>query len=326
MIRRLGVVLFIAAFGTLAAAESFRVEAIAERIFLLSPVDPGEHRLERVNALVVDLGDGLLVAETQPSVAAAREMLAAIEARWPQRPLRYVVVPYPTAASSGGAAAFPDSTLVVASHQLLAAWDDPDYDRGAELRFLADDPESYRPPPTRRPDLIVHGRFQIHGSEGIVVLDIAQAGYSKGGLVAYVPHAELYYAGALIDGDRAAPLPLVGDTGKWTSMLNQLVLRDGEIYVGRQGPPLDNLGLRRYRDGFAWIRGQVEHAFVKHQPIDELPARIAGDPGLAERFALDKSPDGARSLIDKTIDEVLTFRRQRGIPDPDQTTRKSSGD
>ena len=317
MIARLLLTLLIAAPFT--AAASFEFETIADQVTLAKPTDPGRQRIERVNSLIVDLGDALFVAEPQPSRASAEALLAAIAERWPEKPIRFLALPYPTMTSSAGAVAFPDSASVIASYRLVDAWADPAYDRAAELRSFGEVGELPEP---RQPDLIIHGRFRIRGEGVTVQVDLAQPAYSRGGLVIHVPEANLHYVGALLDGDLAAPMPTIGDTGKWAAMLNLLIARDAPIYIGRQGPPIDNLTLRRYRDGVAWIRGQIEYGFIKHVPVETIVARILEDPEFGSYFALDLSPDGGKTVVQKTIDEVLAFRATRGMPPPDATTRK----
>jgi len=133
-----------------ADASPFRLERLGEGIHFVRPADPSDPL--RTNALLVQRDDGPLVVESQPTEAAAREMLAAIRAVEP-RPVRYLVLSHAHAESSGGAGAFPAETLVIASRRARVALEDPGFDTGAEARARS---AAWRPPERPRlPTLVL---------------------------------------------------------------------------------------------------------------------------------------------------------------------------
>ena len=133
-----------------AEEDRFLVEPLAPGIFLFRPTVAGSGH---TNALVADRDDGLLVIDSQPTPAAARDLLEAIDDRFDGE-IRYLILSSPHAEASGGASAFADTTIVIASADSVAALADPEYDFGAEVRARSEAPERWsatrsRPTPSR---------------------------------------------------------------------------------------------------------------------------------------------------------------------------------
>ena len=99
--------------GPVHSAENqpFVVDTLLEGVWLFrAPEHPASH----TNSLVIERKAGLLVVESQPSPAAARQLLRAIAAV-STKPVQYLLLTHAHVESTGGAAAFPESTLVISS-------------------------------------------------------------------------------------------------------------------------------------------------------------------------------------------------------------------
>ena len=97
---------------------AFIVDDVSEGVFLLRPVAA---RPELSNSLIVEREDGLLVVGPQASTSGAGELLQVI-ASISDKPVRYLVLTHAHAESVGGAAAFPESTLVIGSVRSPASY------------------------------------------------------------------------------------------------------------------------------------------------------------------------------------------------------------
>jgi glyoxylase-like metal-dependent hydrolase (beta-lactamase superfamily II) len=300
---RLAVVLVACALSTAAmgAEPPFAVDPMGAGVHMFRPTDDSP---ERVNSLVVERDDGLLVVTAQPSPTAARALLAAIDSRL-SKPVRYLVLPHSHAEAAGGASAFPESVLVIGSRGCRDALEDPDYDFGAEARARAADPGAWHEPPRRLPVLVLEARSTLADPLNPVDLMPFGEGHSAGDLLVRVPGLDLFYLGALIFPDGR---PYAGDSriGSWSSALNQFVRQAPRVMVPLRGPTIGVAALRKQRDALAWLRGQVDNGLTERWPHEEIRERILAAPGLDERFASDSA--FLTELIDRTIRESVAAR------------------
>jgi glyoxylase-like metal-dependent hydrolase (beta-lactamase superfamily II) len=287
------------------AETSFAVDPLGEGVHLFRPADDSP---ARVNSLVVERDDGLLVVAAQPSPTAARALLAAIDARI-SKPVRYLVLPHPHAEAAGGASAFPESVLVIGSRGCREALEDPQYDFGAEARARATDPGVWSEPPRRPPVLVLEARSTLADDRNPVELMPFGEGHSVGDLLVRLPAHDVFYLGALIFPDGR---PYGGDAriGSWSSALNQFVREAPRVMVPLRGPTLGVTALRKQRDAFAWLRGQAEYGLIERRPHEEIREQILASPELGERFVAD-SPF-LPELIDRTIGELHAMRLKHG--------------
>jgi glyoxylase-like metal-dependent hydrolase (beta-lactamase superfamily II) len=298
----------IAATTLLAAPEApFRVEPLAEGVLLFRPVDTAR---PRTNALAIEQADGWIVVESQPSPEAAREMLAVLRARSP-KPIRYLVLSHPHAESAGGASAFPDTTIVVASLAAHEALSDPAHDFGGVLR--ARTKGEWVDPPRRLPTLASNSTIDLLDAVNPVRVAPMRPAHSKGNLLVVLPKSAVTYMGPLFYRDRN-PYVAHGDVSAWLATWNGMIASwDVERLVPLHGDPGSVDDLKPLRDTFAWLRGQIHEAFVEGVATDGIPAWVTERPGFAERFDVAADRPFHRTMVERALAEVVAERAKRGF-------------
>jgi len=290
------------------AGPRFEALSVADGVWVLRPVAGARGGC---NSLLVERQDGLLVVDSQPSPEDARELLSVV-ARTSPKPVRYLVLSHAHAESAGGASAFPESTLVIGSSETLAALRDPDFDFGAETRDRSEDPRTWVAPEIRMPALVIYGRAELEDPLNRVELLPLGHAHSTSDLAVVVSGPGVLWAGAVLFPDRN---PYAGDAnvGGWVATLNHIAKLQPAVVVPQRGDPLDTRGVRLQRDALAWVRGQVELAFIDGVPPEQIPDRILGSDELATHFDPDAAPPFLRILFQQAVDEAVAERRKRGL-------------
>ncbi len=288
----------------------YRVETLADGIHLFRPADPAGGLS---NSLVVEREDGLLVVDAQPTPEAARKLLERIALRF-ARPIRFLVLTHPHADAAGGASAFPPSTLVVASGGYRDAVADDSYDFGAEARVRTDSGAKFDAPPRAAPTLVSWTPLRLEDRRhGIDVLPVAKLpAHSAGDLVVWIPDARVLAVGDLVWSSPNAYTGS-GNVSNWIVALNAMLELKPARVVPLRGPAADAQPARLLREGFAWIRGQVEQAFVDAVPSGRIADHVLESPQSAKFLDLDASPSWVRGMIESVIAETIEYRRKRGI-------------
>jgi len=80
------------------------------------------------------------------------------------------------------------------------------------------------------------------------------------------------------------------------------------------GEPIPVEKLRKHRDAFAWLQGQVASTFVDRPPLEEIPGIIRATEGFDERF--DPEAPFLSTLIDQAIQYAVDARHKRGLSYP----------
>jgi len=258
----------------------FEVVNLGDGVHLYRPSDPAPNR---VNSLVVERDDGLLVVAAQPSPAAARELLAAIHARL-EAPVAYLVLPHSHAEAAGGASAFPDRTLVIGSLGCRRALEDDAYAFGAEASLRAAASEAWSEPPRRLPILLLEAKTTLADGRNPVELFPLGPAHSPGDLLVILPGPDVFYMGALIFPDRR---PFGNDArfNTWMSALNHFVRQAPRVMIPLHGANIGVAELREQRNALAWLRGQVENGLAERWSRDQIRDHILGLPDLEDRFA-----------------------------------------
>lgn len=293
-------------------------ERLDEGVWLYRPASGA---LPRVNSMVVEQARGLVVVDAQSDPERAAALLARL-ARDFEAPVRYLVISHPHAEALGGASAFPETTVVLASagaHELLL---DPDADTGGELRVERG--AGWTAPPVRMPDLVIHSRLDLADAERPVSLLPVRHAHTAGDLLVHLADADLTYAGGLLFADRN-PYAADASISGWLGALNQLSREAPRTVVGIRGPALDVAGVRRMRDAFAWLRGQVENGFIEQHPLERIVEEVLANEGLGERFDLAATPSHVALLVDRVLAESVEHRRKRGVPLPDESGADGAG-
>jgi glyoxylase-like metal-dependent hydrolase (beta-lactamase superfamily II) len=288
---------------------AFEVETLAPGVAVYRNIAAG---FPGANSLVVERADGLLVVDAQPSPEAARALLAAL-GKASDKSVRYLVLSHPHVEATGGASAFPASTLVIASDNARARLEDPSYDAGAECRARAADPAVWAEPKRVLPVLHASGPVTLDDPiRKVVVYPLPQA-HSRGDLLVQIPGTGVVVVGGLLVGDRN-PFGGDADIHGWIATLNDLVQDEQTRLVPCAGRVLTVNDVRMLRDGLAWVRGRVQQAFTDLVPRDEVVDRVMSDPALGKWLDRDARPSFARSIVEDAFSETVLDRKRRGLP------------
>jgi glyoxylase-like metal-dependent hydrolase (beta-lactamase superfamily II) len=303
--------LIILNFGPAAAAPvrrgDFDVETLAPGIHVYRNVSAG---FPGANSLVVERADGLLVVDAQPSPAAGRALLAAL-ALGGKKPVRYLVLSHPHAEACGGASAFPEGTLVIASDAARVSLEDAAYDMGAEIRARAE--PGWVEPKRVLPVLHASAPMTLDDPSRKVVLYPLPRAHSRGDLWVDLPGTGVIAVGGLLVSDRN---PYGGDCDVrgWIGALNELARDDITALVPSRGPAVGVEAVRSLRDALAWTRGRVQEAFTDLVPSDEVVGQVMADPDLGRRFDPLAKPSFARTVVSAAFEATMADRKRRGMP------------
>ena len=285
----------------------FRVEQLADGVHLFHPADPST---DRTNSLVVEQDEGLVVIDAQPSVEAARELLAAI-AEVSKAPIRFLVLTHPHAEAAGGASAFPASAVRIGSKGCSDAMADTGYDFGAEERLRSKDPETWKEPDRSLPVLALKGSVVLEDKKHPVELDPLVPSHSRGDLLVSIPDTGIYAVGGLVSPDRN---PYAGDANgeEWLITLNQIASLAPRVVVPLRGPVLGATDVRIQRDSMAWVRGQLTQGYVDALPSEKIPDTVMASPSLSQFFDVTASPSFVRGVVVRIFREMEEERRRKG--------------
>jgi glyoxylase-like metal-dependent hydrolase (beta-lactamase superfamily II) len=289
------------------AATVFNPEELGEGVTLFRPVSASP---QRTNSLVVEQERGLLVVEAQPSPAAARELLKAI-ASFSDKPIRFLVLSHPHAEAVGGVSAFPESVLIIASGGYKLAMQNLEHDFGAEMRVRASDPAAWKQPPTRSTDIIVATTLLIDDPQTPVLVKNIGRTHSPGGLQVELRESDILYMGATHFLDRN-PYAKDGNFGNWLGMLNAVSRTPFAQLIPLHGEVTDIMVLRRNRDAFAWLRGQLGLGFIEGMQAEDIPQWMMKRPELDTYFDTTASPSFLETVIEQALKELVAQRAKRG--------------
>jgi glyoxylase-like metal-dependent hydrolase (beta-lactamase superfamily II) len=308
----IALVLGLACVAALAAGDApgsdfFAADQLSEGVWLLRP---RHERADLGNALLVERQDGLLVVESQGSEQAGRLLVEAVRSL-SDKPLRYLVLSHAHAESAGGASAFPDATLVIATVGTRDALLDPSFDFGAEVRARTDPPSAWVAPRKRMPVMVIYARTELEDPLNEVELVPLGHTHTETDLMVRLPNQNIVYAGALLFPD-LNPYAADGKIGSWLSALNYVAKTSPALAIPLHGQPIDVRGVRSERDAFAWLRGQVELAFVDQVEVPRMVDWVMASETFAQRFDLDASPSFLRTLVERVVEEAVAERKKHG--------------
>jgi len=286
----------------------FSAEPVGEGVWLMTPDSYGGGY---TNSLLVEREDGLLVVNAQPTTAAAEELLVAIALVRPA-PVRFLVLPHPHVECMGGESAFPDSTLRITSKDSAEALADETFDYEAEMREPTAKPTSPAAPSRPRPTLIIGGATRLDDPRNAVELLPTAPAHSPGQLLIRLLNVDLFYLGALLDGERNPYVDVSSSIDGWLGVLNGVARQRPGKLVPLRGEIADATWLRARRDAFAWVRGQIEMGFVDQVPTGEMTEWLLANPELTHHFDTEASPGFLPSFLDKAIQEAID-KRGRGF-------------
>jgi glyoxylase-like metal-dependent hydrolase (beta-lactamase superfamily II) len=291
-----------------AAGAGFTADAVAEGVYLMRAA---AGRQDLSNSLVVEQQDGLLIVDAQPTPAAARELLEAV-GKISSKPVRYLVYSKPQAEAVGGASAFPESVLTIASDGCAAALEDPAYDFSLQLRLRVGNPEGWEPPARRSPTLVIAAQTTLVDAVNSVRLFPIGHAQTEGDMLVLLPDEKIVYAGSLLTLDRN-PFAADANVGGWLNALNRIATLAPNLVLPARGAAVEARIVRERRDSLAWLRGQVEKSFADKVNPARMPEQILSLPDAATYFDLEAEPSFAAGLVERAIAEAIGQRRKRGL-------------
>ncbi len=290
-----------------AAVPPFTVEELSPGIHLFRPTVPNAGR---ANSLVVEQDGGLVVVDSQPSPNAAREFLVALHALG-KGAIRFLVLSHPHADSAGGASAFPPEVSVIASGGTAESLADPTYDFGAEERARAVDPSAWVEPPRARIAIAVSGPLELADSRNPVRLGPLPPAHSPGDMLIEIPNAGILHLGGVLSSERN-PWARGSRFQGWLGSLNHVSSLNPRLVVGVRGPASGVDAIRAQRDAFAWVRGQVDFAFIEQVAPEKIANRVLEAESIGRYFDMDARPSFAIQLIEQAMAEAIEHRKKRG--------------
>lgn len=266
-----------------------------------------------LNALVVERDDGLLVVDTLGTPERAAALLRRLE-REGRKPVRYLVFSHAHVDATGGAAAFPDSVLRIASANARAAMADPASSIARETSERLGGEGSWSEPPRRPPVLTLQAHTRLEDGTNPVELLPLHGGHSPGDLAVLVESASVLAAGDVLAGN-GNPWAGDADLSAWIAALNALAKLSPGVVVPLRGEITDARGLRVQREALSWTKGQIERGYVDALPSAEIPVRVLASPDLGRHFDLEASPSFVESVVRAAHEAVKRDRRKRGMPE-----------
>lgn len=277
----------------------FVVDTVLEGVWLFRvPANSAEY----TNSLVVERDTGLLVVESQPSPRAANELIGAI-GRVSPKPIRYLVLSHAHVESTGGASAFPESTLIIASPFTAQALADESTDLGADIRLRSPDPDAWVAPPRVEPQMLIGGDTVLTDGALRVSMHTVQLGHYPGTLVVRIDEPDVVFIGALATNDRNPYAdPEQSSPREWVMWTNSLLFGGAKTIVPLRGEPFDVDALRDQRDALAWALGQVEYGIVERMTFDEIMESTTGSAEFSKHFDVAAKPFFGRGFIQRALE------------------------
>jgi len=294
-------VLLIGLALTSAAADDSRpgLTVLDEKVWLYQPPVPGS------NSLIVEQENGLLVVGAQHSPQAAATMLKMI-ATVTKASVRHLVLQHPQAIVAGGASAFPDGTLIIASSWALTDLNDKEFDFGGELRALAGD-SSWVAPPRPTPGLALEAQATLTDPLRPAILIPYPDHFTKGDLLVKLPSQSILVAGGLLFPDQT---PFVGDANvsRMIATLSFMARERDVRFVPLRGELMDASQVRKQRDRLNWIHGRLESGLSTTDTPEVITSKLMTEEKLANYFAID---DPLLPLLIESILEQSAERRRK---------------
>lgn len=293
-----------------ASAAEIHLETVAEGVWVART-----HETSRLglNALVVDRDDGLLVVDTLGSPENASALLRRLEQDG-RKPVRYLVFTHAHVDATGGASAFPEGVLRIASANARDAMADPASPIAQETKDRVGAGGTWTEPPRRLPVLTLFASTRLEDPRNPVEILPLYAGHSPGDLAVIVGRAAVVAAGDVVAGDRN-PWGGDADLSAWIVALNTLAKLSPGVVVPLRGETTDARGLRVQREALSWTKGQIERGYVDALPSEEIPIRVLASPDLGRHFDLEASPSFVESVVRAAHEAVKGDRRKRGLPE-----------
>lgn len=190
----------------LKATDFPRVTKLADRVYTFEQIDPSK-RTVTVNNLIVITDAGVLVAESQGTVANTKLLLAAIGKLTPQ-PIKYVVVGSEHGDHTGGISAFPDGVTYFA--------------------------HPYSAPRIKQPtEPVTDKKVIVMGGTEIDVLFLGRA-HTGGDLEVYLPREQIIFTSEVFS-NRIFPSMANGYPTEWIETLKKIESVGASIYVPAHG-------------------------------------------------------------------------------------------
>jgi glyoxylase-like metal-dependent hydrolase (beta-lactamase superfamily II) len=190
----------------LKATDFPRVTKLADRVYAFEQIDPSK-RTVTVNNLIVITDAGVLVAESQGTVANTKLLVAAIATLTPQ-PIKYVVVGSEHGDHTGGISAFPTGVTYFA--------------------------HPYSAPRIKQPtEPVTDKKAIMMGGTEIDVLFLGRA-HTGGDLEVYLPREQIIFTSEVFS-NRIFPSMANGYPTEWIETLKKIESIGASIYVPAHG-------------------------------------------------------------------------------------------
>jgi cyclase len=190
----------------LSAADFPRIKKLAEGVYSYEQIDPSK-RVVTVNNLIVITSAGVLIAESQGTVANVQRLVADVATLTPQ-PIKYVVIGSEHGDHTGGISAFPPG-----------------------VTFLA---HPFSAPRIKQPtDAVADKRVLTLGGTEIQVLFLGRA-HTGGDLEVYLPQERILFMSEVFI-NRIFPSLANGYPTEWIATLKRAEQLDARVYVPAHG-------------------------------------------------------------------------------------------
>ncbi len=250
-----------------APGEFPRLTRLAEKVYVYESLQP-IGALENVfstDCFIVITNDGVLIADGLTTPALVKEMTAQIARLTPQ-PIRYFVVGADHADHTGGNAAFPESTVFMASPYSKAL-----------LERRQNTPARGGAAPSRRIEYReVQGEKTVLnlGGEEIQILNLLGRGHTGGDLEVYLPKERILYMSEVYF-NRLYPSMYSSYPSEWIGALRKVEAMSAALYIPAHGfidsAIVLNQELVAFRMCLEQIVGEGRRLHDAKIPLDQAP-------------------------------------------------------
>jgi len=222
---------------------------------------PADAERVTTNSMVVVTTDGVLIADSQGSIAAANQLIDEVK-KLTSQPIKYVIVCSEHTDHTNGISAFPSSATFVSSPFTKATF---------EAQAKAPNRQPNAPPTVVPSETVADKKVIMLGATEIQVLNLGRS-HTGGDLAVYLPKEKVLWLSETFNANRF-PTLRTGHPSEWVQTIDKAQKMDVQYYAGAHGfiddPKTEKEELAEYRAALEAVIAETKRLYKPGGNPDE---------------------------------------------------------